>query len=226
MERCLGGGLMYGNAFEMKQDDRCHPGRQAVAFRWPSESVSSLTLRTPISLRTARVSPKRWSFHSRPPLVSFFGVFLSFFLSFFLSPSGEASSRGGLSLSLHSWNLPASNTWKSPFRERDDSLLCVSPTVVSRRASERDFGQVAVASGLRGLFVEIISRVRAREGFGSRSFCFFFLFFSSSSSSLGPPFLFFFSFSSDGRPQGKFGKYHFARYVLSRRVGGSRLSLL
>lgn len=41
---------------------------------------------------------------------------------FFLSVS-QAFSRGGLSTR---WNLPASNTWKSPFRERDDSLLCVS----------------------------------------------------------------------------------------------------
>lgn len=32
---------MYGNAFEA-QDDRCHLGRQAVTFRRPSKSVSSL----------------------------------------------------------------------------------------------------------------------------------------------------------------------------------------
>lgn len=44
------------------------------------------------------------------------------FIRFFLSVS-QAFSRGGLSTR---WNLPASNTWKSPFRERDDSLLCVS----------------------------------------------------------------------------------------------------
>lgn len=55
---------------------------------------------------------QRWSFRSRP-LSS---------VSFFLSVS-QAFSRGGLSTR---WNLPASNTWKSPFRERDDSLLCVS----------------------------------------------------------------------------------------------------
>lgn len=190
MERYLRGGLIYGNAFEMMQDDRCHLGRQAVAFRRPSESVSSLTLRTPISLRAARVSPKRWSFHSRPPLVSFFAVLLSFSI-------WQASSRGGLL--LHSWNLPASNTWKSPFRERDDSLLCVSPTVVARRASVtpgRSQSRLDCEDYLLRLF-----RGFGREKASARSFCFFFFLLSvlRSSFSLFSFFFFFERWSTAGK---------------------------
>lgn len=59
------------------------------------------------------------------------------FIRFFLSVS-QAFSRGGLSTR---WNLPASNTWKSPFRERADSLLCVSNGRFRRASVTRSWSQ-------------------------------------------------------------------------------------
>lgn len=76
---------MYGNAFEA-QDDRCHLGRQAVTFRRPSKSVSSL--HEIISHWNTRCTV--W-FRCEPRLSSSVDLSIRalFQLRVFLSPSGK-----------------------------------------------------------------------------------------------------------------------------------------